>query len=71
MTRAPQRRASKGINLSWTAVVILIPLAALGAVTLLQWVFLHLFGLIRWVLAMIVLVALAAWAIKAKAKANR
>ncbi len=49
------------------AMVVVAALAAFGAVTLVQWVFVSIIGLVKLVLTIVVLLGIAGWVVSAKA----
>ena len=62
------RRASGSRRLPWPAVVVVAAVALLGAITLVQWVVAAFAGLIKVILLVVVVAALATWIVAAKAR---
>lgn len=58
----PQRR-----RVSAPAKIVIAALAAFGAVTLVQWVFVSIIGLVKLGLTLVVLLGIAGWVVSAKA----
>lgn len=59
-------RPARG-GLSFPAVIVIGALAILGAITLVQWALSAVLGLIRVVILIVVVVAVGAWVVSAKA----
>jgi len=58
----PQRRRA-----SAPARIVIAALAAFGAITIVQWVFVSLVGLVKLGLTLVVLLGIAGWVVSAKA----
>jgi len=59
--RTPQR------HISGPAVIVIGGLAVFGAVTLVQWVLVSIIGLVKLIVAVVVLLGIAGWVVSAKA----
>lgn len=61
----PQRRRRR---LPAPTTTVIVALAAFGAITLVQWLFVSIIGVVKLVLTVIVLLGIAGWVVSAKAK---